>query len=170
MPVCKNCGSYFPSRPIIDGKPRNLSRRSYCLECSPFGEGSRKQLVKREKVTKPCELCGREKDDNRKLCAPCTTKIRRTRTKIAAINYLGGKCIRCGWNEHISGFQFHHRDPNLKEFEIGDMANKSWATIKQELDKCDLLCSNCHIITHSTRDTEEVMKHVNNYQGKLLNG
>jgi hypothetical protein len=68
--------------------------------------------------------------------------------KIKAVNYLGGKCA-CG-QEHPSALQFHHRDPSTKRFAIttkvlGSPKKYPWDTvIVPELDKCDLLCANCH--------------------------
>jgi hypothetical protein len=113
-----------------------------------------------------CVLCGRDsKDSRRRRCNSCNTKIRRYRAKNAAIEYLGGKCRHCGYSENQAALEFHHRDPNEKEFTIGHVANKSWEFIKKELDKCDLLCSNCHRIEHSTKDDEAFLAEVANYQG-----
>ena len=102
-----------------------------------------------------CILCGNEfnsKDGyNRKKCGGCRTKIRRYKNKKKAIKLLGGKC-RCGYafdGKNIAAFEFHHRDPNEKDFKIGQCANKSWKVLLEELKKCDLLCSNCHNIEHS---------------------
>lgn len=67
--------------------------------------------------------------------------------KQKAIEYKGGKCINCGYNKCTTSLVFHHRDPNEKEFGIGNKLAK-WETIKAELDKCDLLCLNCHGEVH----------------------
>jgi hypothetical protein len=40
--ICQNCNSEFNSKVIIDGKERNLQRRKYCLNCSPFGDVNKK--------------------------------------------------------------------------------------------------------------------------------
>lgn len=40
--------------------------------------------------------------------------------------------------------EFHHVDPSSKLFGIGSGDTRSWETVKAELDKCVLLCSNCH--------------------------
>jgi hypothetical protein len=114
-----------------------------------------------------CKLCGRVlKGSRRKRCNSCNTKIRRYRAKKAAVAYLGSKCNRCGWCGNIAGFDFHHRGD--KDFNIGNVANKSWEIIKQELDKCELLCANCHRIEHSDNSSEAFLIEVNNYKGKLL--
>ena len=70
-------------------------------------------------------------------------KILRYIKKIKSINYLGGKCLICG-EENIFKLTFHHRDTNEKEFELSDYNNIRWSKLKSELDKCDVLCQNCH--------------------------
>jgi hypothetical protein len=63
-------------------------------------------------------------------------------------DYLGGKCQDC-FNENIIVLEFHHRNPNDKKFDISRRKHKtSWKTITKELDKCDLLCANCHREKH----------------------
>lgn len=60
------------------------------------------------------------------------------------VNYLGGKCMRCGYNKCYRALEFHHRDPSTKEFGIATGEGRSWKRLEPELKKCDLLCSNCH--------------------------
>jgi len=76
----------------------------------------------------------------------------RTR-KIKALEYLGDGCKMCNLKyngKNAAAFEFHHIDPNSKEFNIGNnLVNKAWNQILKELDKCDLLCSNCHNLIHS---------------------
>lgn len=71
----------------------------------------------------------------------------RKRTKIKLVEYKGGCCSKCGYNKSICALEFHHLDPKEKDFTIG---GKSWSyeRLKKEVDKCVLLCSNCHIETH----------------------
>ena len=59
-------------------------------------------------------------------------------------------CKLCGYNEHPAAFDFHHRDPKMKECEIADAPNRGWnrARILREIEKCDILCANCHRIEH----------------------
>ena len=74
-------------------------------------------------------------------------KILRYAKKIKSINYLGGKCAICN-ESNLFKLSFHHRDPNEKGFEYGDYSNSRWTKIQNELDKCDLLCHNCHRELH----------------------
>lgn len=71
----------------------------------------------------------------------------RQRKKIQAIDYKGGTCIKCGYNKCVRALSFHHLDPLKKDFNISRMSHK-WETVKKELDKCILLCLNCHAEEH----------------------
>ena len=76
---------------------------------------------------------------------------RRTKLKVLAVQYLGGKCQNpeCGWSGPIDGFDFHHRDPEQKDFTIAAKGHtRSWKAIRAELDKCTLLCARCHRLEH----------------------
>ena len=68
--------------------------------------------------------------------------------KLEAIEYKGGKCQKCGYDKCYAAFDFHHRDPNEKEFGWNKLKKRSKETIFKELDKCDLLCANCHREIH----------------------
>lgn len=117
-----------------------------------------------------CKLCNKKFQDfkNRSRCGSCNTKIRRFRAKAAAIKYLGEECTKCGWQGNQAALQFHHKNSNKKDFIIGNVANKSWDIIKKELEKCILLCANCHTILHSTKNEEKFLKEALNYKGRLL--
>jgi hypothetical protein len=121
-------------------------------------------------MNKTCCLCSKvfEDDRNRSRCQSCNTKIRRVRAKTAAIKYLGGKCVRCGYDKHPAAFEFHHCKGE-KDFNIGNVANRAWELIKRELDKCILLCSNCHRIEHSNRTEQKVLEEAAKYEGRILN-
>lgn len=68
--------------------------------------------------------------------------------KLKAVEYLGGRCNRCGKDWHPAIFEFHHRDPSTKEKDPSKLLHSSWDKVVAELDKCDLLCANCHRLTH----------------------
>ena len=77
---------------------------------------------------------------------------KRITEKLECIKYLGGKCSECGCDDHRV-LQFHHCDPKQKLFKLSDRigrgSNMTQEEKKTELDKCVLLCANCHIILHS---------------------
>lgn len=71
--------------------------------------------------------------------------------KLALIELLGGKCERCGYDKNIAAFDFHHRDPFEKSFDvkIQKLNYMSDDDILNEALKCMLLCANCHRELHS---------------------
>lgn len=83
--------------------------------------------------------------------AKVKSQARRIR-KIESLEYKGGmKCIRCGFDEPIPDvYAFHHRNPKEKDPNWGKMKshNYKWEIVREELDKCDVLCHNCHSIVH----------------------
>ena len=76
-------------------------------------------------------------------------KVRGYSNKWNALQYKGSKCQQCGESRPAT-LCFHHRDPSKKEMVLDGrtFANRKWETIKEEVDKCDLLCHNCHHILH----------------------
>ena len=78
------------------------------------------------------------------MTGPNTSVDRRER-KLAAIAYLGGACVDCGdtYDGRPEVFDFDHRFD--KRDKVGHLiTNCSWARLEAELDKCDLVCTNCH--------------------------
>ena len=73
---------------------------------------------------------------------------RRLARKQRAIELKGGKCTKCQLVVHPAAFDFHHLDPTQKDFDIGLMMSHSDEHIFQELEKCVLLCANCHRTEH----------------------
>lgn len=61
------------------------------------------------------------------------------RTK--ALEYLGNKCVKCSDEE---GLEFDHVDPKQKKRNISSLLSGSWTKLVVELDKCQLLCRECH--------------------------
>lgn len=72
---------------------------------------------------------------------------RRRELKLKAIEYKGGKCIDCGYNKHPAALCFHHT--GLKTDSINNLIKNGFnEKVREELDKCVLLCHNCHDIRH----------------------
>lgn len=73
---------------------------------------------------------------------------RRQKLKQIAIEYKGGKCEKCGYDKNIPWvYDFHHVEPGEKDFKISTYSG-SEKKMKEELDKCIMLCSNCHREIH----------------------
>lgn len=70
------------------------------------------------------------------------------KTKLKAVEYKGGKCLICGYNKCVNALTFHHINPEEKSFGISG-GTRSFEKLKPELDKCVLLCHNCHAEVHA---------------------
>jgi len=74
---------------------------------------------------------------------------RRKKVREMAVEYKGSKCEKCRYDRCIDALEFHHIDPNQKDFTISSKGyTRSWERVKTELDKCMILCANCHREVH----------------------
>lgn len=76
--------------------------------------------------------------------------LRGLKRKYESILSRGGKCERCGYDKNISALEFHHKNPEEKDFQldIRKFSNSNLDSLQKELDKCELLCANCHRELH----------------------
>ncbi len=58
------------------------------------------------------------------------------------ISTLGGKCVKCGSDSQL---EFDHIDPTTKLFTIAKGMTKNKKCVEAEVEKCQLLCIDCHI-------------------------
>jgi len=58
------------------------------------------------------------------------------------LEYLGGKCVKCGTTHNL---QFDHIKREGKKYEITRKLSNNFDNLKEELDKCQLLCVDCHL-------------------------
>ena len=125
--ICLICGEKFNTIPKGES-------RKYCFNCSPsYIKGDTK---------------GR---------AAAITAIRHA-VKKACIKRKGGKCEICGYDKCIYALEFHHLDPMEKEFNIGAYTgnmNVNLEAVFNEVDKCILVCANCHREIHG-REANQV--------------
>jgi hypothetical protein len=128
-----------------------------CKVCKNVRERERTSKLRKKGF---CVLCGKEKEDSsRARCSLCNEKVRankksqRFKEKMNAILYMGGKCNRCGLVSDIPDiYDFHHFEENgTKEGDVGLMLytyGMKSSKVLAELQKCVMLCANCHRIVH----------------------
>jgi len=101
----------------------------------------------------------KEKDNFRWRCFKCNMESvakRRKKIKEKAIEYLGGKCSKCGYSKCSRALEFHHINPEEKDFGLSQKGlTRAWERTRKELDKCILLCSNCHAELHEQIENEK---------------
>ena len=103
----------------------NYNNRLYCYECSPSQNENDTSLYQ---------------------------KTKKRAIKHQLILYKGGKCEKCGYNKCEGALQFHHINPQEKDFTISEINinknNFQMELLYKEVDKCRLLCANCHAEEH----------------------
>lgn len=95
---------------------------------------------------KYCYNCAPHEDKNCSHAEAVT--IKRRAIKKMLIEYKGGKCSRCGYDKCMRALEFHHMDPTQKDFGLSKCITKNIKELKSEVDKCILVCSNCHAEIH----------------------
>ena len=131
---------------------KNVNDKEF--EFSSLGKDKRWSVLKKEleKCNLLCQNCHRE------LHYKVISLDKRRNDKLIYLEYSGGECVKCGYNKCPSSLTFHHKDPEEKDFSIGSLSERINSIyelserIKNEIDKCDLLCANCHVLEHSDID------------------
>jgi hypothetical protein len=116
---------------------------------------------KRQSSTNPKKIYHRVKQQRNKIMSTWRNKLRKR-----AVEYKGGKCEieGCGYNACIDALEFHHENPEEKEYTIARYPY-GWGRLKKELDKCKLVCSNHHKEIHRelrrTKNNKNYLTHRN---------
>ena len=108
-------------------------------------------------VERKCYVCGETDPEKfyghkRSICGVCRNKYNHKKAQEKRkfmIEYLGGSCLSCGYSKYSCSLDVHHKDP--KEKDINFNTSRYWSKEKLivELNKCILLCKNCHAAHHS---------------------
>ena len=170
MKICQHCHKQFKTYIVLpSGEAKNLGSRKFCLECSPHGNHNTKSIIDESTALnipigfKQCNTCKsikklsdfhKNKDRIRPSCKACFNgQINKKAQEIKrkAIEYKGGKCNQCSYDKCQSALEFHHLNPSEKDYSISEVLTKAvnFDALKIELDKCMLLCANCHREAHS---------------------
>jgi hypothetical protein len=97
--------------------------------------------------------CTKEVKGKGRFCSKSCMSIisidkRRRANRKRAKELLGGCCRVCQYDACDAALEFHHVDPNGKEWEVGVIFALSWGRILQEISKCVLVCNRCHREIH----------------------
>lgn len=113
-----------------------------CIICKKELTGLQKKFC--------CKKC-KYKDSNIKNQDYKKQQERAKKRKLEAINMMGGKCNKCGYNKNYASLVFHHIESKEKDFNIDSrkFSNTCWKKILVELNKCELVCHNCHHEIHN---------------------
>lgn len=142
---CSNKRSLSKEAKEAIGKKLRTHPQAFCKTCG-------KKLVNPQSSF--CRTCAAlSRKGHSKYGIPYTThsdyiSSRRKAIRDELIEYKGGQCIKCGYHKYSGALQFHHLNPSQKEFTISARTNRSKQELYEEVDKCILICSNCHQELH----------------------
>lgn len=131
--ICAKCGE---AKDVSRFRPRSM----VCRDCTRARERERHA----KKWASP-EYRDRQKAKQAE---------RRKQRKLEAVSLFGDKCHDCEGTYHPSVYDFHHLDPSVKEKHPSvALSRLDW---KEELEKCVMLCANCHRIRHHGGEDESI--------------
>lgn len=154
MKECCICKSY-KSLDNFNLNKRSLDGLQYsCKACNAVKDKARYLKARSDGRIAQYKLDNREKISiaNIEYQRMYRSSGRKQARKLEMCQYKGGLCKLCGLTatlKTIPAFDFHHLDSSTKVYNPSDMVNMRWERITHELDKCELLCSNCHRILHA---------------------
>jgi excinuclease UvrABC ATPase subunit len=128
-----------------------MKKCSKCNLLKPLDEfGNNKN--KKDKKQRYCKKCQANFDHNFYLKNKKEAKERRKQYKQNISDWLEqykkqSECKKCKEKRWYT-LQFHHINSFEKDFNISDLRGTSIKKIKEEIKKCEILCSNCHIEFH----------------------
>jgi hypothetical protein len=113
-----------------------MNKRSNCIVCKTLLTG---------KQTMFCSI----KCKNTTHQSYSAQKKRGLERKLFFVTKLGGKCSVCGYSKNLSGLAFHHLHGKEFQLDARSLSNRKIEPILSEIEKCILLCHNCHAETHN---------------------
>jgi hypothetical protein len=127
---CPRCEEVKPVSEFRPNKKRKDGFQSYCLVCDKAYQAEHYARNKERYVEKALDFRRRRKDWFKEFKSTL-------------------KCERCG-EDHPACLQFHHEDPDKKVASVYSLVwqGYSWETINEEIEKCEVLCANCHLRHH----------------------
>lgn len=145
----KKCNSCEEVKDVADFYPHKNGIRGSCKKCCNKKSRNYMQTVPKERRSEWWKRSWEKQEYRQRKYDSAQKRIKNIKQK--CVDYLGGKCAVCGYNKCVEALEFHHLDPNTKDLNLktrGIDRRKSFDSQKQELDKCILLCSNCHREKH----------------------
>jgi formate-dependent nitrite reductase cytochrome c552 subunit len=147
--ACVDCG-YATCLAALEFHHRDATTKDFGVgSFSGSLERLRAEAVKCDLL---CANCHRRRhaQEDRALIDMKPAAVSRRRTKLRAVERFGGVCHGCDNSFPPQLFEFHHWSAREKSFGIATKGiARSWEKIVAELDKCVMLCANCHREVHA---------------------
>lgn len=147
---CARCKKWY--------QPKQRRSKYCCRACLLAAWREKQRRVHKRRRCRECGRWFRPKCSHAVSCSRrcnnlSSNRNRRREIKRLCVEYRGGKCQQCGYARSMAALDFHHRNPRHRVFSLcSSRVIHTWSRLKRELDKCDLLCSNCHRELHEKLD------------------
>lgn len=128
--VCTTCHEEKNLADFRKDKTRKDGHQSYCTICARTRHQSDYVIKYKDKIA-------------------VRGKARHAHNAALLLEYKQAHpCVNCGEDDPVC-LDFHHLDPSEKDFGIGQEIRRNWDNILTEINKCVVLCSNCHRKVHA---------------------
>lgn len=119
----------------------NITLPKFCTICQKPLKGKQELF---------CSSACKGKSTNNTFQNYKSQRARGKERKDEIVQAKGGACEACGYSRSMAALCFHHRDPSTKKFQLDlrNLSNRNLEAILAEVDKCSLLCCNCHAEKH----------------------
>jgi len=139
---CYRCGEVKPADEFAWRRRRKLQRDSFCRPCRS-AYGREHYLANKQRYIAQAATSKR--------------KLILERTRYLLEYFIVNPCSDCGETDPVV-LELHHRDPKTKSFDIGNgFASHVWTAVLAEIDKCDVVCANCHRRRHRSKSVRAVL-------------
>ena len=142
MKICKKCGYEKPLDSFSNNRNKSDGKLVYCKVCKA-------QIDKKSNLNRVKEI----KQYNQKKISKKNLIVEFWK------NELGGKCKKCN-ESRLHVLDFHHLEENSKRTTVSELVQRfgnNNPLIKQEVEKCILLCSNCHRDFHYLEKRDSIV-------------
>ena len=148
--ICNKCKTWYPLEEFIRNKNNGDGLDYWCKHCKKeYYENNKKIILKRgaeyrqTEKGKQVSIKSQAKYRKSKKGKLQIHKLISEKQKILDNIKMQSGCVLCGFCKYPESLDFHHINPEDKKYYI-DLHSMSKDDVIEEIQKCMILCKNCH--------------------------